>query len=58
MHNDLAQHALEDLIETVVATAEGRELANPDKEFILSYYLTHQDDPSIETMLISYYEAN
>lgn len=41
---------------TVRVGESGRELENPDKEFILRYYLTHQDDPSIQTMIEEYYE--
>lgn len=52
----LTQRVVDDLILTVRAGESGREFENPDKEFILRYYLTHQDDPSIQAMIEEYYE--
>lgn len=57
MENKPLNHrVLDDLIHTVRVGESGREFENPDKEFILRYYLTHQDDPSIQAMIEEYYE--
>lgn len=51
----LNHRVIDDLIHTVRVGESGREFENPDREFILRYYLTHQDDPSIQTMIEEYY---
>ena len=55
MEKPLSHLVIEDLINTVRLGESGREMENPDKEFILRYYLTHQDDPSIQAMIEEYY---
>lgn len=52
----LSHRVIDDLIQTVRLGESGREFENPDKEFILRHYLTHQDDPSIQAMIEEYYE--
>ena len=51
----LNHRVIDDLIHTVRVGESGRELENPDREFILRYYLIHQDDPSIQAMIEEYY---
>ena len=59
MENTPLPHLVtEDLVNTVREGESGREMENPDKEFILRYYLTHQDDPSIQAMIEEYYNQN
>lgn len=54
----LNHRVIDDLIQTVRVGESGREFENPDREFILRYYLTHQDDPSIQAMIEEYYNQS